>query len=161
MSKAYLTAAGSILTVEARHSAYVRAALREKPFAQPFDNPLTLNDVYTLAAQFIVSCPSTNVALPVKAFPVLSASSNGAKIYAGSKITLTTAAKIASKADVYAAFITVTGPIFAPVYKSHDGYTLTVPSGIGGQSYVILVTGNTSATDDNTIAGPAIVEVSD
>ena len=66
MSKNYLTAAGSILTVESRHSAYIRASLGESPFPSPFDVPLDFDEVYTLAAPFIVSCPSTNAKLPVK-----------------------------------------------------------------------------------------------
>lgn len=71
MSKTYLTAAGSILTVEARHSSYIRGGLKQVPFAQPFDAPLSINEVYSLASQFIVSCPKDNPALPVKAFPKL------------------------------------------------------------------------------------------
>lgn len=66
MSKTILTAAGSILTVESRHSAVIRQALDQKPAPTPFDVPLSLNEVFTLAAGFIVSCPSDNPTLPVK-----------------------------------------------------------------------------------------------
>lgn len=41
---------------------------------QAFDTNLGINEVYSLAAQFITECPSDNPALPVKAFPVLKAS---------------------------------------------------------------------------------------
>jgi hypothetical protein len=91
MSKSYLTDAGSILTVEARHSAYLRSTLKQVPFAQPFDTPLTIDEVYSLASQFIVSCPATNPALPVKAFPVLTLSSNSTTpVVTGATITLLT-----------------------------------------------------------------------
>ena len=66
MSKNYLTAAGSILTVESRHSSYIRASLGEAPAPSPFDVPLSLDEVFTLAAPFIVSCPKDNPTLPVK-----------------------------------------------------------------------------------------------
>lgn len=117
MSKDYLTAAGSILTVEARHTAYIRNAIAESPFPSPFDVPLDFNEVYTLAAPFIVSCPSDNPALPVKAFPTLTASMDNPKnITAGTKITLLTPKVVVKPADgtsqIYAAFITVTGPVF-------------------------------------------------
>jgi hypothetical protein len=36
----YLTAAGAILTVEARHNAYIRSKLAQSPFPNPFDTPL-------------------------------------------------------------------------------------------------------------------------
>ena len=66
VSAEYLTAAGSILTVESRHSAYIRSSLKQSPFPAPFDVPLSLDEVYTLAKPFIVSCPSENPTLPVK-----------------------------------------------------------------------------------------------
>ena len=66
MSAAYLTAAGSILTVESRHSSYIRASLGESPFPSPFDVPLDLDEVYTLASPFITGCPSSNPTLPLK-----------------------------------------------------------------------------------------------
>jgi hypothetical protein len=118
MSAAYLTAAGSISTVESRHSAYIRASLSESPFPSPFDVPLSLNEVYTLAAPFIVSCPSDNPTLPVKAFPMLMSSPDNGNITAGSTITLLTSGSIVKPADgssqIYGAFITVTGPVFVP-----------------------------------------------
>ena len=40
MNEDYLTAAGSILAVEARHTSYIRASLGASPFPNPFDTPL-------------------------------------------------------------------------------------------------------------------------
>jgi hypothetical protein len=160
MSKTYLTAAGSILTVESRHSAYIRDTIGESPFPSPFDNPLSINEVYTLAAQFITSCPSSNPPLPVKAFPTLTASSKDMPVKTGSTVMLTTKGYKVEGGKVYAAFITVTGPVFAEATMVDGGYTVQVPKGISGQSYVVLTSCNTAVTDDTTIAGPAVVEVS-
>ncbi|KAF1350374.1 hypothetical protein EJ07DRAFT_169309 [Lizonia empirigonia] len=159
MSKTYLTAAGSILTVEARHSAYLRNVNKQGPFPQPFDAPLSYNEVYTLAAGFIKSCPSDNPALPVKAFPSLSASSKDMSIMAGSTVMLGTSGyKI--EGTVYAAFIAVTGPTFVEAKSVDGGYEVVVPKGFAGQSYVVLTSCNTAATDDTILAGPAIVDIS-
>ncbi|KAF1840212.1 uncharacterized protein K460DRAFT_399207 [Cucurbitaria berberidis CBS 394.84] len=159
MSKTYLTAAGSILTVEARHSAYVRKTIAQAPFPAPFDNPLSYNSVYTLAAQFIKSCPESNAPLPVKAFPTLTGSSTDKMIKTGSKVMLATKGY---KVDgtVYAAFITVTGPMFVNATVVDGGYEVEVPKGVAGQSYIVLTSCNTAATDDTIVAGPAVVEIS-
>ncbi|KAL8720908.1 MAG: hypothetical protein Q9225_002294 [Loekoesia sp. 1 TL-2023] len=170
MSKNYLTAAGSILTVESRHSAYIRATLDQAPFPSPFDTPLSLNEVYTLAAPFIVSCPDSNPKLPVKAFPMLMSSPDNPKnITAGTKITLLTPDYVVKPADgssqIYAAFITVTGPVFTEATPVDGGFSLTVPTApegtapIAGQSYVVLTGCNTTVSDDTVAAGPAVVEI--
>ncbi|KAL8843264.1 MAG: hypothetical protein Q9205_001400 [Flavoplaca limonia] len=170
MSKNYLTAAGSILTVESRHSAYIRDALAQSPFPSPFDVPLTYNEVYTLAAPFIKSCPESNPPLPVKAFPTLTASPENPKtINSGTEITLLTDGYTVKAADgqsqIYAAFITVTGPVFAEATPVEGGFTVTVPEApeggapIAGQTYVVLTGCNTVVTDMTTAAGPALLEV--
>jgi hypothetical protein len=148
------------LTVESRHSAFIRGTLGESPFPSPFDDPLSFNEVYTLAAQFITSCPSSNPPLPVKAFPTLTASSKDSPVKVGSTVMLTTKGYKVEGGKVYAAFITVTGPVYADATPVDGGYTVVVPKGIAGQSYVVLTSCNTAVTDDTTIAGPAVVEVS-
>lgn len=169
MDKNYLTAAGSILTVESRHSSYIRGSIKQAPFPQPFDTPLSFNDVFSLAIQFIVECPPNNPSLPFKAFPVLvfMPAEGEPEIKSGNSIHLSTAApnihdyeNIHDSKYAYAAFITVTGPIFANTESTGNGnFVVTVPEGINGQSYVVLTSSNESVTDDNTIAGPAIIEI--
>jgi hypothetical protein len=165
LNKGTLTAAGSILTVEARHSAHLRAALGQSPFPQPFDVPLSINEVFTLAAGFIVECPADNPALPVKAFPSLVLDpKTPSPIVGGQEITVLTPGYELKPANahtpVFGAWITVTGPIFVDAVPVHGGFKLEVPNEVNGQSYVVLTGCNETVTDDTVAAGPAIVEVS-
>jgi len=67
--------------------------------------------------------------------------------------------------QIYGAFITVTGPVFAPATAVTGGFTLTVPMApndtapISGQTYVVLTGCNTTVTDETVAAGPAAFEV--
>ena len=156
-SKAYLTAAGSILTIEARHTAYFRAALGLHPSPQSFDVPLDYNEVYTLAKPMIVSCPSTNPAfLPLQAFPTLTVTSSGT-ILTGSTINVSAPGV---SGTVYASFVSVTGPVWAKATPCNEGYQVVIPAGIHGQSYLVLSTSPSAANDTNIVAGPAIVMIS-
>ncbi|KAK8175991.1 Ferritin/ribonucleotide reductase [Phyllosticta citrichinensis] len=165
MSKTYLTLAGSILTVEARHSSYLRAAQRpaQVPFAQPFDNPLEVRSVYTLASGFVVDCPKANNKPPFGPFPALKAASiDGSAVTTGSILELTTPGAdvvAVGNATVYAAFITATGPVSIAAQKAKTGYTVTVPQGVKGQSYLVLTGCADDASDDTIVAGPAVVEI--
>ncbi|OAR01624.1 hypothetical protein LLEC1_06796 [Akanthomyces lecanii] len=165
MSKTYLTAAGSILTVESRHSSYIRASLDQKPFPQPFDAPLSLNEVYSLASGFIKSCPDSNAKLPVKAFPAIAVSADTQMpIKSGDTITLSTPGYQlkGSSADtkIYAAFIAVTGPTFADATPVDGGFKVTIPEGFAGQTYAVLTSCKDAVNDDTIAAGPAIIEIS-
>lgn len=99
-NKAYLTAAGSILTVEARHSAYLnqQQAPPKSPFPSPFDVPLDFDEVYSLAVQFIVSCPPDNPTLPVKAFPTLTVVDPTHPVKEGDKLKLTASEDVDAEA---------------------------------------------------------------
>ncbi|KAH6652369.1 ferritin-like domain-containing protein [Truncatella angustata] len=159
MSKAYLTAAGSILTVEARHSAYLRSKLNKAPFPQPFDAPLTYDEVYSLASPFITSCPSSNPALPVKAFPALALGTTGT-IETGSTVTLLTTGYSVTGGPVYAAFIAVTGPTFVEATPVDGGFSVEIPEGFKGQTYAVLTGCNEGVSDETVVAGPALIEIS-
>jgi hypothetical protein len=157
-TKAYLTVAGSILTVEARHNAYLRASTKGRPYPQPFDVPLDFNSVYSLAAPFIKSCPSGNPTLPLTPFPAAAAVGTGPFL---TGTTLPVTIKVDSPPNpIYAAFMTVTGPVWAHVTGSGGKYEVTIPAGVHGQSYLVFTHSNSSATDDTVVAGPAIIPVS-
>jgi hypothetical protein len=181
-TKAYLTAAASILTVESRHNAYIRAALKQSPFPQPFDAPLDFDEVYTLASAFITSCPSNNPAflknLPLKAFTALAASGSS-PIKTGSKVLLTLAKPLNGEKTLYAAWAAVSGSTFtAAKCLGNNKYEVVVPAGFHGQSCeqhslllrfaehltdilldVVLTTSRTDSSDGSIVAGPAIVEI--
>jgi hypothetical protein len=52
---ALLTTAGGIVSVEARHAAYVNLVIDEVPFPSAFETPLTQDEVLEIAGPFIAS----------------------------------------------------------------------------------------------------------
>lgn len=83
----------------------------------------------------------------------------------GSTIVLETAGYVltdpngATGGALFGAFMSITGPIFVPASPVVGGYSVTVPPGVAGQTYVVLTACNETVSDDTTAAGPAIVEV--
>lgn len=129
-NKAYLTAAGSILTVESRHSSYVRNALKEAPFPKPFDTPLDFNAVYSLAAGFITGFAPGTPALPFKAFPPLTVQMSKKAYVAGkSPVTFTDAYTKAKQAGL----AMEKTPVYAVFYSGLDTYYVPATIAPGGK----------------------------
>ncbi|KAG8759067.1 hypothetical protein FRC12_009858 [Ceratobasidium sp. 428] len=151
-NKDYLTAAAAILTTESRHSAWISSSVNMgTPWSGAFDVPLSLNQVYSLAAAFITKCPSSNPSLPVKAFPALTVSTASYK--AGDIISVSFDSSMAKGKNTYMAFFTGLTTEFAPIQKGE----VTIPKDLMGTVYAVVTTDNKTVNDDNTVAGPAIL----
>lgn len=157
-TKAYLTAAASILATEALHQSAERNANGEIPMANPVATPLGLNAVYSIASSFITSCPSTNAALPVMAYPSLALKS-GLPTAPGANIALVP--ETTPSGTFYTTFVSGLDVIAVASQVGSDGLIMTeVPASVSGQSYAFLTMDNSgNLTDSNIIAGPAIIEV--
>ncbi|CCA68025.1 related to stress response protein rds1p [Serendipita indica DSM 11827] len=153
-NKDYLTAAAAVLTTETRHTAWVKSAvMHDSAWSGAFDTPLDLNAVYSLAAPFIISCPSSNPSLPVKAFPALRVTSTPSP---GKSVTFDfNSTSTGSNQMLYAAFFSGLDTLFAPLDSNKSA---TVPEKLVGTVYAVISTNGTVVSDDSTVAGPAILE---
>lgn len=155
-SKAYLTAAGSILVTEALHQSALRNAAGEIPMANPYGTPLGLNPVYSVASGFITSCPSSNAALPVMAIPALTLYS-GLPTASGAQIAVMP--KTAVSGSFFVTFVSGLSVLSVTADSYTDGWIkgefadkhvvtfsnipiATVPAGVEGQSYVFITSKN-------------------
>lgn len=156
-NKEYLTIAASILTVEARHSNYIRTIQGESGFPTAQDTPLGPNQIFTLAAGFINPGCETLAAtkLPLKPFPSLALETTGS-LSQGQQIKLTPAKSSNSTGDIFAVFYY---GLNKTAVSWKDGKA-SIPKDAAGQTYVIL-SSSQNVTDATTIAGPAILEVPD
>jgi hypothetical protein len=102
---------------------------------------------------FIKTCPSTNPALPVKAFPTLTLSSTKP----GSKSTLKFDSN--STSPLYLAlFQSIVSTTFLPI-DSKKTVTLPAAGKLEGTVYGVVTTAsNGTVSDDNVIAGVAILQ---
>jgi hypothetical protein len=170
-----LSDAGEILTIEARHDAYLRTGIGASPFPTPFDTALTALWAYNLASQFIVSCPQY---LPLVLLPKLTLVSPmpptdlQPPTPAGTVLTFnwdpsTFFVSVDPSAPLYIAMVNQNlPPVFEEVTSCGTGCgTVPVPVGVGNVVYAALTTfsGGLNETDLSafgTLAGPAEVLLS-
>lgn len=86
-SSAILGTAATIATVESRHQTFIRSAGGSVAVPAAFDTPLGPRGVFTLAAQFITSCPPGSN-LNVQAFPSIKLDPAPTNMTAGMSLVL-------------------------------------------------------------------------
>ncbi|PPQ76187.1 hypothetical protein CVT26_009361 [Gymnopilus dilepis] len=147
-NKTYLTVAATILSTEARHASWIAAAVNKfGGWSGPFDVPLGLKQVFSLAAPFITSCPSSNPVLPVKAFPTLTI----ANPVSGQSSAVSVSKS--SQTPTHIAFFTGLDKVFVPIENGQ----VAVPQNLSGQVYAVATASATDASDEAVVAGPAIL----
>ncbi|KAJ3839488.1 ferritin-like domain-containing protein [Lentinula raphanica] len=146
----YLATAASILATEARHAAWIAGPVNKgNAWSGAYDTPLTLGSAYSLGAQFITSCPSSNPSLGVKAFPSLTITN--ATLGQASAVT---AGNNVSVEGQYVAFFSGLTTTFVKVSNGQ----VVVPNNDMGTSYAVLTNANGTATDSTIIAGVAVIQ---
>ncbi|KAL8813783.1 MAG: hypothetical protein Q9223_006954 [Gallowayella weberi] len=172
---ALLTAASSILTVEARHDAYLRAGVGGSPFPTAFDTALTSVFAYNLAQMFIVSCPQQ---LPIPILPKLTVVAPvpppipNPPTPAGTPLKFnfdpsTFFVKVDPNAPLYIALVNmVTNVTFVETTSCGTGcVTAPVPKGAMGAAFAVLTTFNgglneNQLTEFGALTAPAEVILS-
>jgi len=156
-----LTTAGSILTVEARHQTFIRAASGVVAVPQAFDTPLSPKQVFSLAAPFIESCPDGSN-LILTAFPTLAMAegANAAAVVAGDSVQLQSEAAANAQFCAFTSGGAPGGTRFTPFTQDAG---CQVPQGLAGVVYVNLASEGPLdgvLTDEITLAGPMVMQVS-
>ncbi|GAA5907169.1 hypothetical protein JCM6882_008381 [Rhodosporidiobolus microsporus] len=151
---AYLAAAASIVTVEARHASYLNEINGASGFPVPYDSGLNYAQVYSLAAPLIIPNTCGAGALPpsIKAFPALTVVTKIPR--AGHKSALSFAPLAGYTGDYYGAFISGGETLYAKVGAQQ---TIDVPKGLSGLTYLIITTSPDALTDANSVAGPGVL----
>lgn len=107
-----------------------------------------MNEVFTLAATFITSCPSTNPNLHLAAFPTLTLNN----AVPGQNATVKYSS--ASAKATFVVFLFGLEKNFVPI----DGEgQVAVPANLTGQVYAIATSSGTDLVDSTTVAGPTIL----
>jgi hypothetical protein len=117
-----------------------------------FDSALGPRAVFTLASQFITSCPAGS-SLGVQAFPAIALGGSGGSINAGQQLVLANPSQ--PQGAQFCAFINTGATTFA----QFNSGSCTVPANLTGETYM-MVTKSQSIADSEVLAGPAVIQFS-
>ncbi|KAI0819856.1 ferritin-like domain-containing protein [Trametes gibbosa] len=152
----YLTAAGSILAVEARQASWVTASVMKlQPWNGAFEVPLTPSGAFSLASPFIKSCPSTNAPIPVKTFPTLQLSSSSPSHGSSITVTYKPSGETTPGKTAYVAWLDGLQVVYTKLGK---GGKTTVPANLTGTAYAAVVNAKEPPNDENMLTGFTVVQ---
>ncbi|KAG2356615.1 ferritin-like domain-containing protein [Suillus spraguei] len=142
----YIISISSIHSVEAKHSAWINADVREgAAWSTAFDAPLSLSQLYTIMSGFIASCPSSNSLLPIK-YSLHSRQTV--------QVSFSPAAPKRDSQTLYAWFISGFEALVVPL---NADMTVTIPDTLQGFVFSVIANNKESVSDDATVAGPAFL----
>jgi len=147
-----VTTAAAILSTEARQSSWVgTAVVGVTPWGTAFETPIDGNDAFTLASQFIVSCPTTNPPLGLQDFPALTIT--GAPI-PGQIVTVQP-----TSTPVQPTFIAFLSGLSVQFVAIGSNGNVAIHPNVSGQVYALATSSGTVLSPSTIIAGPAILLV--
>lgn len=157
-----LSVAGSILTVEARHQSFIRAASGAVAIPQAFDTPLGPKAVFSLAAPFIQSCPQgSNLALT--AFPTLTMTTPPPAapqvLAAGTNLQVQSAA---SGQATFCGFTNANVPGGTAFTQFNAATGCQLPQNLAGITYMTLTNAappSGALADNIIVAGPMVLSL--
>ena len=114
-----------------------------------------MNQAFSAANGFIVSCPPSNHNLGLTPFPALNITGAFPELTAFPG-EVATVQFTPSSSDVTATHITFIFGL-APTFVSIQDRTVLVPANVSGQVYAIATSSDSDASDMSTVAGPAIL----
>ncbi|GAA5983041.1 hypothetical protein JCM11641_004701 [Rhodosporidiobolus odoratus] len=151
----YLTAAGSVLTVEARHAAAIQFIHGYQPASQPMDTPLSASNIVTIVSPFFTSCPSGS-APTITGNTALNVTTTAPAINSTLELVPANSSAIEGQEAVYCGFASG----LSSAFSNYTNGACDIPSQniTAGQTYVLLTSGP-SLLADSILAGPAILSL--
>ncbi|KAI5116025.1 hypothetical protein M0805_002262 [Coniferiporia weirii] len=154
--KKAITASAAILTAEGQHQSWLSSSVQKnQPWSSAFWTPLGANQTYTLASAYIVACPPSNPKLPFKAFPALMVNMSPLTQEPGNKVQLHFDNKGSQGKQLFLTILSGINKTVMPIDKDNK---VTLPKGLQGAVYVIVGSDSKGATDESTVAGPALLQ---
>lgn len=155
-----------ILTDVAMAAAIQRQAANKTILGNPRGQVLSPNETTTLLAPFNVSCPATNMALPLVTFPPLNITSAATRPFRQNASISFTVGNGTLPPSFFVTYISgLNTKSVIPTNISRNTFSAPVGDNMAGQTYVFVSSNNTNATgafetiEPDILFGPTVLEV--